>query len=734
MKILLVISSLESGGAETHVCALAAALVSMGHSVTVAAEAGRLSESLKEHGAEFVPLTATERSFKGAWRTMGELRAIIRSYRPDIVHAHTRMTAFVCGILRRRHKFRLIVTTHALYAPNRLYDRAAVWGDRTVAVSCDIKSALIENCGVDEKKITVIGNGIDTVEFSPAPSEIGEIKMKSGEQLPLSEVSASAENDGVPAQMYGNTKKQALHIVFVSRLDSDCSLTASLLCFIAPEICAFYPQAHITVVGGGTELEKIKSLAAEANEIIGYEAVKAAGECSDIVSVLRSADIFVGVSRAALEAMACDIPVILSGNEGYLGILTSDILPVAESSNFCCRGCPAPSSDKLKHDLLSLCRSVSGGKDGALKFRNYILERHSIDDMAKRTLDVYREAMNERRILIGGYYGYGNSGDDSVLMSMLAMLPNPKKYVTVLAHNPRLSERRYGVRCAPRFNPFSVLHEMRRADVYVSGGGSLLQDISGRRSLFYYLSLLKLSRRCGAKTVIYANGIGPLKHSGSRKKVARAAENADYISLRSEDELVFLESIGVPHTKLSVSADPAILTGKSPEFPGIEGNFAVVALREKCLPDDKILCALNETCDSFGVVPVFLPMQPSQDLDINCRIRDEMNRGVVLVGLTPEMTVALLARAQYALTMRMHLLVFSSCAAIPAIGISDDPKFSSFAEYSNQPRVIGVDNFSDYALKTALGAVLENREAYVKVLSERRGVLTELAKNDISNI
>ena len=82
----------------------------------------------------------------------------------------------------------------------------------------------------------------------------------------------------------------------------------------------------------------------------------------------------------------------------------------------------------------------------------------------------------------------------------------------------------------------------------------------------------------------------------------------------------------------------------------------------------------------------------------------------------------------------MHLLVFSSCASIPALGISDDPKLSSFAEYSNHPRVIGADNFSEYALDTAIQALMEKREDYVKALSERRGVLTELAKNDISNI
>ena len=733
MKILLVISSLESGGAETHVCSLAAALTAKGHKVAVAAESGRLCAEIESCGASFFALTEVNRSVKGSFKTLSEMKKIIRSFRPDIVHAHTRITAFICGILHKRHKFRLVVTTHALYQRNRIYDRASVWGDRTVAVSEDIKGSLISDFSLTAEKITVIGNGVDTELFSP--KDIGG-EEEDATCLFGQELSARS----CESLLFGKSRNgRSINVVFVSRLDSDCSLTAELICFIAPNIAAFYPNVSFHIVGGGSELERIRRLADDANAKLGLTgrnipAVNVLGDCDDVATVLKEADIFVGVSRAALEAMSCDVPVILSGNEGYLGILNGDKLPDAEKSNFCCRNNPLPTSDRLYADIMSLCRMTEEGGESlkSLKMREYVKQNHSISDMAKRTEEVYRSAMAERRILIGGYYGYGNAGDDSVLTSMLEMLP--KKYVTVLAHNPRLSERHYGVRCASRFNPFSVIHEMRRADVFVSGGGALLQDLSGKRSLNYYLALLRLSRKCSAKTVVYANGIGPLKSLRSRKKVAKVLQNADYISLRSEEELAFLESIGVDHTKLSVSADPAILTEKSPDFPKIDGSFAVVALRDGCLPDSKICSALDRVCDNFNVTPVFLPMQPSADLDVSRRVRDEMNRGVVLVGLTPSMTVSLLERARFALTMRMHLLVFSSCASIPALGISDDPKLSSFAEYSNHPRVICADNFSEYALDTAIQALMEKREDYVKALSERRGVLTELAKNDISNI
>ena len=106
----------------------------------------------------------------------------------------------------------------------------------------------------------------------------------------------------------------------MSRMDSDRSFAAHKLIEIAPRLYNTIGDYEMVIVGGGNDLENIKAEAEAANSAIGREVIKIAGARTDVNKFVASGDVFVGVSRAALEAMAAEKPSIIAGNEGYIGI------------------------------------------------------------------------------------------------------------------------------------------------------------------------------------------------------------------------------------------------------------------------------------------------------------------------------------------------------------------------------------------------------------------------------
>ena len=98
-------------------------------------------------------------------------------------------------------------------------------------------------------------------------------------------------------------------------------------------------------------------------------------------------------------------------------------------------------------------------------------------------------------ILISGYYGFNNIGDESILRTVIDNLREklPQVDITVLSQSPAQTAEKYGVKAAARMNPWAILRSVRRCDMLLSGGGSLLQDATSGRSILYYLFILRLA-------------------------------------------------------------------------------------------------------------------------------------------------------------------------------------------------------------------------------------------------
>jgi polysaccharide pyruvyl transferase CsaB len=164
-------------------------------------------------------------------------------------------------------------------------------------------------------------------------------------------------------------------------------------------------------------------------------------------------------------------------------------------------------------------------------------------------------------IVINGYYGFGNVGDEIILSCMLKELETSvsRKNITVLSKNPEETENTHLVNAKDRWNIREVVSAIRKSSIFISGGGTLFQDITSSLSPYYYLSLLYLAQRLCKKTFIYAQGMGPLKRALTRYACRQILDKTDIITVRDKYSLKFLYALGVEmnNKKVYLTADPA---------------------------------------------------------------------------------------------------------------------------------------------------------------------------------
>ncbi len=259
--------------------------------------------------------------------------------------------------------------------------------------------------------------------------------------------------------------------------------------------------------------------------------------------------------------------------------------------------------------------------------------------MAEDCIRVY-EAVRKKRysVVMSGYYGFNNSGDEAILHSIHRNieLSGLDASITVLSNDPDDTNRRYGYNAVPRFHLLSVLRTIRRCDVLISGGGSLLQDRTSTRSILYYLFIIRAAEVMGKKIMLYANGIGPVIKKSNRRRVRKAVERASVVTLRDENSARELKEMGVKRT-LQVTADPVFTLDSGPRDRALEllGESGVPADRPfvgvsiRNWPDmedfcEKTAALCDEIYEKYGRNIVFIVMQSPNDVSISRRVQRTM--------------------------------------------------------------------------------------------------------------
>jgi polysaccharide pyruvyl transferase CsaB len=169
-----------------------------------------------------------------------------------------------------------------------------------------------------------------------------------------------------------------------------------------------------------------------------------------------------------------------------------------------------------------------------------------------------------QKVVLSGYYGYGNSGDEAVLQSILFALEEQGAKMgiriepIVLSGNPERTVQMYGVRVYHRMKPLQVLKALRESDGLISGGGSLLQDATSAKTIPYYLGILKLAQWMGKPTFIYSQGIGPVNRRMFDGWIRSVFQRCRYLSVRDTESADLLARMRLPRERIEVVDEPVM--------------------------------------------------------------------------------------------------------------------------------------------------------------------------------
>lgn len=303
------------------------------------------------------------------------------------------------------------------------------------------------------------------------------------------------------------------------------------------------------------------------------------------------------------------------------------------------------------------------------------------------------------KILISGYYGFSNAGDEAMLTAIVTSLKqqDPQVELTVISGHPEITARLHPVKAIHRFDLWGILRAMTGTDLLLSGGGSLLQNVTSRMSLYYYLSIIALAGLLGKKIMLFAQGIGPIRGTFSRFLTRLVCKKADLITVRDDGSLEDLSSMGFDPAAIHVTSDAvfSLPEGRKDagaallEKLGVDLTRPVVGLALRHWKGEERFTAefakaSDQLKQEFGAQILFLPLQFPADADLSARVRDQMREKSDVFILEQKCSTQeyqdLISNFHLLIGMRLHALVFAALNDVPFMAISYDPKVDRFVD------------------------------------------------------
>lgn len=678
MKVLHLISGGDSGGAKTHVLSLLKDLNANIEADLVCYMEGDFSREARDMG---IPVTVFDGGFRAG---LAGTRKMIETGGYDIVHCHGSRANLTGAILKKGFDIPFISTVHSDYKLDYLgrplanltygsLNKVALHAmDYRVCVSDKMRETLIAR-GFDANDLFAIYNGVD---FSHPEPDISRAEW-------FKRIGCGFESD-------------AIVVGIAARLDPVKDVATTVRGFA--EAAKGCDELRLVIAGDGQDMEMLRAL---AQELGVSDKVFFAGWLSDMEGYYASVDINVisSISEtfpyAVTEAARSGIPTVASRVGGLPRLII--------------HGQTGMLFEPGDHKTLAKCL-LKTAKNNELRRKmgkavyDKARREFSTESTCRRQLEIYevvlrRRAQKRSGVVICGAYGHGNSGDEAILKAIIDELRAIEKdmRITVVSKRRGRTKALHAVHAVPRWNAVALRRELRRAKLYINGGGSLIQDVTSRRSLFFYLHTIVQAKKCGCRVQMYGCGIGPINNEYDRRLSAAVMDKyVDVITLRDPDSMKFMEELKVTKPELILAADPVLNISARAEAEaegflekcGVdpEGSFICVSLRpwpgfSERLGD--IAEALRRCHEKYGLTPLFMPMNYEKDFSTSKMAAEEAN---IPFAILPEiedaeLAIAVMKKMKLVTAMRLHGLLYAACGGIPAVGISYDPKVSGFADY-----------------------------------------------------
>ena len=710
MKVIHLISGGDSGGAKTHVLSL---LQNLNKTITAQLVCFRDGPFAEEARAMGIPTMICGGNNIPHLRR--ELADYIREGGYQLIHCHGSRANMIGALLRKPTGLPVVSTVHSDYKLDYMgrpfarltFGAINAWALRHLDYRIGVSDAMVDlliDRGFPPDRFYAIYNGID---FTPAPSQGDRLAYLRG-------LGADVEENSVV-------------VGIAARLNPVKDMSTLIRGFAEGHKSC--PRLRLVIAGDGEERQKLEDLAKE----LGVEKeVTFAGWISGGMDCFYSA-----LDVNALTSLSETFPYALTeGARFHLATVATAVGGIPYLIDQDVNGYLFTPGDwqTLGRYLAALGNGDALRREMGEKLYEKASAKFSIQSTVDTQLHIYEEIIRRHNrpkrdrdgVVICGAYGRGNAGDDAILEAILQEMRSidPDMPITVLTKDPKATRLTYRVRTAGRMDVLTWKKAMRHAGLYINGGGSLIQDVTSRRSLWFYLHNIQAAHKAGCKVQMYGCGIGPVLREQHRKLAAKVLNaSVDVITLREPDSLKELQSMGVTKPEILLTADPALTLPAASE-----DEIDSVLLRAGIPPHGKYLCfalrnwkgfedkaplfaqAAKYAYETYGLTPVFAAVEKHLDpvagrlaaagLDIPHYFLDDAGSAGTIIGA--------LSRMQAVVSMRLHALIFAAGQGIPLAGVVYDPKVSAFLRYIGQENFLDLDALTVDALKAMIDRMVSS--------------------------
>ena len=346
------------------------------------------------------------------------------------------------------------------------------------------------------------------------------------------------------------------------------------------------------------------------------------------------------------------------------------------------------------------------------------------------------------RLVLAGYFGRGNLGDDAILLGFMEGVKGLPVEITVIAGRTDLVMREYGLPAVSHLDFKSIRETIETSQALVFPGGSIFQDATSVRSVAYYGDLVRTAKKANKKVVLLGQGVGPLTRFMGRRIAAGAFEAADAVTVRDAQSAAEMKELGV-RVKPRITADTAFLLPKPPKSAGQKqygvgkmrsvGISARPPVRDKGKHVVKVFSELLHLLFEEGWVPSMIEM----DREIDRPLLEKLNKahgGKVpqIRGLThPVQLQQRLIRMDAVIGMRLHAGILATTVGVPAYMVSYDPKVNAFTNAMGFSTPPNIQDVNAGQILSGFLSFIKDQDRLPASIERRRD---ELAKKSQENI
>jgi len=669
MRIIHFAGGGDIGGAKTHILSLVRELMAGNEMCLVSFRKGPFVEEARSMG---IDVRETDDGLN-VFRALRMALKVVDEFKPDIIHCHGAKANMMGVLVKWRRRIPIATTVHSdprldyLGSPIKQHTFGLINAislrrvDYYMAVAGRMQRNLIER-GFDPQRIFTIYNGLDFSKAKPDPRP-----RKSGGDIVV----------GIAARLTPIKDIPTLLKAFALAFEKN-------------------PRLRLKIAGSGEDEASLRALARE----LGIAArVDFVGWVKDMPGFFAEVDINV------LTSLSETFPYsLLEGAYEHCAAVASRVGGIPDLIEHGRQGLLFEPRDAQA--LAGYIHKLSVDEKMRRELAENLFNRARDDFSLARMKEVQEQTysaimrLRQRRgrqgAVICGAYGRGNAGDEAILKAIVAQMReiDGDMPLTVMSRNKqetRLANRTNSIYI---FNVFGFIKSLLRSRIFINGGGSLIQDVTSSRSLYFYLFTLQAAKWCGCRIIMYGCGIGPIQSAANRRIASRVLNRtAEIITLRDSISRQALQNMKVEKPRILLAADPTISINKTAPWRVEEAFFKenVPADIKKigfCLRNwpefhtaaPALAAAATYAYKKYGLTPVFVPIELPGDINAAERLLPHMQAPYYICRHRHrvEDLIGMLGSMEMVVAMRLHALIFATLGGAPVLGVSYDVKVDSF--------------------------------------------------------